>query len=254
MDLEQLTKHQIILLTLLVSFMTSIATGIVTVSLMNQAPASVTRTINQIVERTVQTVVPSTAGAPSTTTTVKTVIVKNDDLVAQSIATMQKSLVRIVAKGGKDLLARGVIIDGKGAALTDQASLLGSSADAFEAILPDGTRVPAVLRDAKATSTPIAIIDIAVGTSTAFAPAKLADMTKVQLGQSVIRIGGKGSDTVGEGVIATLSTDGVIEASVSSATPGSILMDDFGGLIGITTTDSLSQGADYYGVAQMPTL
>ena len=36
--MENLTKPQIILLTLLVSFVTSIATGIVTVALMNQAP------------------------------------------------------------------------------------------------------------------------------------------------------------------------------------------------------------------------
>ena len=38
MDLEHLNKTQIILLTLLVSFVTSIATGIVTVSLLAQAP------------------------------------------------------------------------------------------------------------------------------------------------------------------------------------------------------------------------
>ena len=34
MDLEKLTKHQTVLLTLLVSFVTSIATGIVTVGLL----------------------------------------------------------------------------------------------------------------------------------------------------------------------------------------------------------------------------
>src|ERR1700754_2442019 len=100
MDLEHLTKHQIVLLTLLVSFVTSIATGIVTVSLVNQAPSGVTRTINQIVEHTVEKVVPSTQGASAglgITHTVpeKTVVVKDDDLAAQSIAAMQQSLVRV---------------------------------------------------------------------------------------------------------------------------------------------------------------
>ncbi len=56
MAVEDLNKNQIILLTLLVSFVTSIATGIVTVTLIDQAPAPVAQTINQIVERTIERV------------------------------------------------------------------------------------------------------------------------------------------------------------------------------------------------------
>src|SRR5882757_6329534 len=103
MDLEDLSKHQVVLLTLLVSFVTSIATGIVTVSLMSQAPVGVTRVVNQIVEHTVQTVVPATQGAAAATVTEKTVVVKDDDLAAQSIGKAQKAIIRIVAAGGKDL-------------------------------------------------------------------------------------------------------------------------------------------------------
>ena len=58
MDLEQLTKTQIVLLTLFVSFVTSIATGIVTITLMDQAPSDVTRTIDRVIEKTVERVVP----------------------------------------------------------------------------------------------------------------------------------------------------------------------------------------------------
>ena len=122
MDLEQLTKHQILLLTLLVSFVTSIATGIVTVSLMDQAPEGVTRVINQIVERTVETVVPDTQGA-ATATTEKTVVIQQDELVPQSIATVQKSVIRIVREGEGEVLARGVILDQRGLAVTDRAAL-----------------------------------------------------------------------------------------------------------------------------------
>ena len=53
MEMEKLNKSQIVLLTLLVSFVTLIATGVVTVSLMDQAPPAIAQTVNRIVERTV---------------------------------------------------------------------------------------------------------------------------------------------------------------------------------------------------------
>lgn len=255
MDIERLTKHQIILLTLLVALVTSIATGIVTVSLMNQQPQGITRTINQIVERTVQTVVPAPQGAAAAATvTTKTVVVTNDDLAAQSIAAVQKSIIRITARGGEELVARGVIVDSKGTALTDNDALVASEAKNFDAILSDGTRV-AISNVTDATSSVIAVVTVLVGTSTAAAPATLADASKVKLGQSIIRIGGKGIDTVGQGVIATLPNKNnptFIEASVTSATPGSLIMDIFGSVIGIATTDSLKQGGDYYTIAAIP--
>ena len=58
MELEQLTKSQLLLLALLVSFVTSIATGIVTVTLVNQAPTDVIRTINREVQTIVEKVTP----------------------------------------------------------------------------------------------------------------------------------------------------------------------------------------------------
>jgi len=251
MDLEHLTKHQIVLLTLLVSFVTSIATGIVTVSLMGQAPPSVSRTINQIVERTVQTV----AAAPSqpAAVTEKTVVVKDDDLTAQSIAKVQKAVVRIVdAKAPDTMLARGIIIDAKGTALTDQSALDASGATSFTAILASGEVVPATLPAGQSTTTGIALINIAVGTSTGFAPATLADSTKIKLGQSVIRIGGTGADTVGTGVVASLPHQGIIEASVVSATPGSVLINLFGEVIGLMTGDSATASGSLYSVAVVP--
>lgn len=250
MDIEQLTKHQIILLTLLVSFVTSIATGIVTVSLMSQVPTSVTRVVNQIVEHTVERVVPATQGAAAVTTTQKTVVVKDDDLAAQSISSVQKAIIRITAVGGKELIARGVIIDSKGTALTDRAALLSADTNSFEAILASGERVPLTFKSASSTN-PIATISLAVGTSTGFAPAAVADVSKLRLGQSIIRIGGIGSDTVGGGVIASLpknikgDTD-MVQASVSASTPGSILITLFGEVIGITTGETSLTGSDFY--------
>ena len=252
MDLEHLTKHQILLLTLLVSFVTSIATGIVTVSLMDQAPTSVTRTINQIVEHTVETVVPASQGA-AVVVTEKTVVVKDDDLAAQSIAKVRSSIVRIAGKGGDLLISRGVIIDAQGTVITDRGALEQSGAKDFEAILPSGKRVAATLLKVS-TTTAVALLSLDVGTTTLWGPAALAEQSKLQLGQSVIRIGGTGGDTVGTGVIASLpqADRALIQASVSSATPGSLLMTLFGEVIGIITTKSALEGADFYSIPELP--
>ena len=53
MDIEKLTKTQVVLLVLLVSFVTSLATGIVTVTLVNQAPEIITHTVSKVVEKAV---------------------------------------------------------------------------------------------------------------------------------------------------------------------------------------------------------
>jgi len=62
MDVKDLNKTQLILLALLLSFVTSIATGITTVTLMEQAPSSVTVPINRIIKQTVEKIVPVDTG------------------------------------------------------------------------------------------------------------------------------------------------------------------------------------------------
>lgn len=261
MDIEKLTKHQIVLLALLVSLVSSIATGVVTVSLMQDEPGGVTKTINQIVERTVEKVVPTdqgasvaTAAAP-TTVTERTVVVKDDDLTAASIAKAQKAIVRITTRGGDLLVTRGVIVTDTGIALADRTAINVAGGKDFEAILYSGERVPATLRLVNGTSS-VAVLDLAVGTSTGFAPLGITDYSKLKLGQSVIRIGGTGADSIGVGVLSRfpqkLSHPSLIEASVSSVTPGSLLITLFGEVVGIITGDAATQSAESYTLVADP--
>ncbi len=253
MDLEKLTKHQIILLTLLVSFMTSIATGIVTVSLMNQASPQVTRIINQVVQQTVEKVVPVQQGPITGGTVVKTVV-QSDDVVAQSVSAARKGIIRITVKGSDKLIARGIIINSSGMALTDREALIDSGASAFDAILFSGQRVPITIPTGQSSADPILRIAVTVGTSTGFAPAYLADPQKLTLGEGVIRIDGIAADTVSEGVIAMIPSSSSsnspteVEASMTSQTPGSVLLSLFGDVIALSTTVSQAQGSDFYSV------
>src|SRR3989344_4684248 len=97
MNLNELNTTQIILLVLLVSFVTSIATGIVTVSLLAQAPPAITQTVNRIVERTVETVVPSQKTPATTNTKETTIVVKEDDLITDSVAASLSKTGRVFA-------------------------------------------------------------------------------------------------------------------------------------------------------------
>lgn len=89
--MNQLNNNQLILLAILVSFVTSIATGIFTVSLMDQAPPSVTRTINRVVETTVERVVPS----GEKIVTEKIVIEKENEVVVEAIEKASPGIIEI---------------------------------------------------------------------------------------------------------------------------------------------------------------
>lgn len=81
MQIEELSKAQLILLTILVNFVMSVATSIMTVSLLDQASPVVTQAISRVVDRTVERVVQAVpAVAPLSPAP------SNQDLVINAIA------------------------------------------------------------------------------------------------------------------------------------------------------------------------
>ena len=245
MDLEQLNKSQIILLTLLISFVTSIATGIVTVSLVEQAPPAFTQTVNRIVERTVEKVVPS-GQAASAVTTETTVVVKESDLIVQAVEKMTPSLVKIYSDSTEPVfLGLGIVIDESGTIVTDATILgqLGQGAT-IGIMLSDGSRTSASLvsRDTKAgTATLKAAAMIADGKALDFTPAVLA-VGKPPLGQTIVVLSGKSIPRIADGLVTALipQADGgesVIDTNVSAdfVMEGSPLVNTDGGLVGIST-------------------
>lgn len=204
--MEHLTRSQIVLLTLFVSFVSSMATGIVVVTLMQQAPEPVWQTITNVVEKTIEKAVPTIVEKPG-----KTVVVKDEDLVVAAIERNTKSVVVFNTPGaaGEILPAGvGVIVSAGGLVVTDRANfnngLLTTTVNGAkytlevvqggnEGVLVLGKLVP---QAPLATSTP----------PTVFAPVTFGNPGALKVGQTSIVIGGRDGKTATTGLINRFDT------------------------------------------------
>lgn len=127
MDIKDLNKAQLILLAVLLSFVTSIATGITTVTLMQQAPASFTAPINRVIQQTVEKI-QQIEGK----TTVQTVVIKEEDLVVDAIAKNQ-SAVFSITKEIQDIDFKTIEISvGRGFAVSTDGIVVSDSNFVYE--------------------------------------------------------------------------------------------------------------------------
>jgi hypothetical protein len=86
MELKELDNYQLVLLTLLISFVSSIATAIITVYLLQQSP-TVNSVINQVIQRTIEQTAPTEiTQSDQPKTQAQTIIIKEDDLIAQALS------------------------------------------------------------------------------------------------------------------------------------------------------------------------
>ena len=207
--MEDLNKNQIVLLTLLVSFVTSIATGIMTVSLLQEAPLEVTRNINRIVEKTIETVTPATITTREKEVT--TVVVKEEDLIIDSINKNLKSVVRIkekdpIAEAGT-FYGIGLVISKEGLISADRKTIITSNV--YTGIMSDGTEFTLTPTGVdKQTNfilfkanVPEKLTDKNTYT---FTPAVFAE-SEPKLGQTLISLGGDTENTVAVGRVVLLN-------------------------------------------------
>ena len=228
--MEQLTKQQIVLVALLISFITSIATGIVTVALMDQAPPGVTQTINRVVERTIEKVVPApNQQQAAAVVTKETIVVKEDDLLVKSVEENGKSLVSIISvigegEGKSENFAGNGLIVGKDGLIATDSVLTAPAFDgagnpvpqAFKAVFSDGSALPLnPLSDNSVSGIVLFRPELSDKTRVAaFVPAKLADASALKLGQTIVALGGE-KISVATGIVSNLSD--MTDVSVSSA-------------------------------------
>jgi S1-C subfamily serine protease len=210
--MEHLTKQQIVLLTLLVSFVSSIATGIVTVSLLDQAPPAVTQTINRVVERTIEKVATASTSTPQVIR--ETIVVKDDQAVVSAIAKASPSIVRVYGRfngvSNDDYLGLGVVVSSRGAII---ARVSTADRYTFSAILDGGNTVPLTLVTQDGV-TGLALFQAEQSTNPiearAYATVSLGDSDGVKLGQGVIAIGGQSESSVLSGTISSIVRGGTV--------------------------------------------
>jgi hypothetical protein len=204
--MEDLTKHQLILIVLLVTFVTSIATGIITFTLLSEAPVEVTQTINRVVEKTIERVVPA-EGQPEKVTT--TVVINEEDRVLDSIAKNEKSIVRIKTIGadGTEVVAGlGLIVSADGTVVADLRSY--NAASSYSISFSDGKTYPsgkAFVDNEQGLVFMKTNIPQNENPKYTFYPGVFGNSDGLKIGQTLIIISGRDSNAASVGRIFQLS-------------------------------------------------
>jgi hypothetical protein len=224
--MEHLTKQQIVLLTLLVGFVTSIASSIVTVSLLDQSAPAVTQTINRVVERTIEKATPSS-------NTKETIIVKEDQAIVNAIAKAGKGIVRIQQYGKG--VALGIIVSDSGKIIAPTDVLYNADVTAVF----DGGNTTALRPLSRDPITGISVFQAEQGIDQAsyrtYSSAALADTSSLKLGQSVVVVGGLENPAVASTIISSLTkgNEMFIALKDSSFDSQAILVNLLGEVLGI---------------------
>lgn len=271
MDIERLTKSQTVLLVLLVSFVTSIATGIMTVTLLEEAPPVVTQTINRIVEHTVERVVPGESQTATVIETEKTVVVNEEDLITAAIEKNTDKIVKIYRKtaDGPVYVGVGVLVskDGVVAAATDRSIL--NLRGLFTVTLASGKEIPGEIVD-KVFDKPTALLRLTFTEEDGVVPGsiKYGDINGLKLGQTIFTLQGRERTSIALGIISGLDEETVevaasegsdeepktisvlqaIETNINDKKieKGGVILNLFGDVVGISTLESrIHGGADF---------
>lgn len=204
--MEDLTKHQLILLVLLVTFISSIGTSIITFTLLAEAPVEVTQNISRVVEKTIERVV-TEEGKPEKV--VETIVVNEEDQIVEAIAKIDKSVVRfktLSADGSTIVAGLGVVVDVQGMIVYSLANF--NPATTYDLVFYDGKIYPVAKTYIDNKNGLVFVQPMILRSETTkynFHPATLGDSSTLKVGQSLIAITGRDSNAASIGRIRQLA-------------------------------------------------
>ncbi len=246
MNIEELTKSQIFLLTILTSFVTSMATGIVAVALMDQAPTTITQSVSRIIQTSVQPDSPDknsqpVAAAVAVPLKAEMPEPQKQPSISEIVQSFVPSIVRLYDAGsGGAFVGFGVVMDAQGTIMADVESLGGRPS--VNVVLPDGTKLKAsaILRDVQHGLVFLSGVSSS-STPPQYAPARSSEAVSV-IGQEVIAVFGKESTRIASGLIVAIS-DGATPAlstdlNAALIERGTPLIDRAGAFVGLSTSVS----------------
>lgn len=238
MNIEDLSKSQLLLLMVLVNFVTSIATGVLTVSLLDQTPPTVTRTINQLVERTVETVgVQGTIPIVVEPTKPTPVISEEDKLTGAISAAAQRSVTIHIRSTTTPAVAVGVYFPKSRIVATIMRPSLPKEAIILFA---NGTEVQASL---SRTSDDVGIYGFADNAVLPSAPsAGRIAASDLKLGQTVVAL--TSERAAATGIISKVDATGIY-TTLSTTPAGAAAVNLSGDVVGLSSgTPGVYIGAD----------
>ncbi|MEK7662511.1 MAG: serine protease [Patescibacteria group bacterium] len=206
--MEDLNKNQLVLLALLVSFVTSIATGIVTVSLMEQAPQSVTQTINKVVTQTIEKVVTEKAPAAVIET------IPEEDKISSAVEKNSGSLIKVKLTKGGEKVGAGFIITQGGIMVSDVNPSDFAPEASYYAIFPDGAEKE--IKFLKMDDSGFSLFSVmeTPDKKVQFNPVILGDSNSLKVGQTILFL--TYSSELEKGIISGLVRDITTEGAASS--------------------------------------
>lgn len=242
--MEDLNNQQMVLLTLLVSFVASIATSITIVSILTDTTPVVSQTINSIVERTIEKIVPSA----TSTTIFKTVPVpapvpaqtqtEGERLVAavQKVSPTMSVISKISSETGeKNTIGLGFGVSGE-YIVTDK-NMLGDGKGLSITLSNGKTYQAAVVYAEEKNRAALLKADLSVSTSTVTFRSVPISSEILKLGQEILLLGGKNGGTLSKGIVSDASNDsGGIDTTIEQKKEdrGGPLFDMQGNIVGMS--------------------
>lgn len=263
--MEELNNHQIVLLTMFVSFVVSIATGIVTVALLEEAPPTLTQTVNRVVEHTIERVVTGTTtpttGKPTTvvtnTTKEVTVYTKEDDLVVSAIEKNQGRTAKIFLTGsdvGASPQSIGFVVSRDGLIVTEKNRLLSGTelASSYTVMIGSKKYTAKPVISKEDTDQSIAFLRVTdLSASSTLDAVSFGRNDNPKLGQTIVVMGGSSGDSVfkttlskfrsekstSTSTVETLVNEIETSPSIPSRNAGALVVNLDGQAVGVVVSD-----------------